>query len=247
MKYKCYIFDLDGTIYFGNQLADKANEVIEKARDLSQKIFFVTNNSAKTRKEIFEKLISLGINLTENELITSSYAIAKYLKDNNFSNVYCLGTKSLIEEIKLMGIEIVTNNPQAVIVGYNSDFKLSDLNELVNINIQNCKLIVANKERVYPKENGYILPGAGPIVAAVETLLNKKTDKVIGKPNIEMIDIAIKNYNFRPEEILVIGDSYESDIKMAQNYGAESILITNEKKDDCICINSLADLLEIIK
>lgn len=241
MKYKCIVFDLDGTIYFGSELANKANEVISYARKVAGQVFFVTNNSAKTRKQIFKKLIDLGINLNQDELITSSYAIAKYLKENYYKETYCIGTDYLREEIELLGINTFSKNPQAIIVGYNPEFKLSDLDELSNIKLSNYKLIIANKERNYPKENGYIVPGAGPIVAAVETLLNKEIDVVVGKPNTEMLKIM----NIDPKNLCIVGDSYNSDIQMAKNYGAEGILITKEKRDDCICIENLSDLLEM--
>lgn len=247
MKCKCLIFDLDGTIYFGNQLAYKANEVISYARNLYKNIFFVTNNSAKTREQVLNKLINLGINVQPDELITSSFAIAKYLQNNNYKEIYCIGTEALSDEIAKLGIQTKSQNPQAIVVGYNPDFKLEDLNELANIQLNDYKLIVANKERNYPKENGYILPGAGPIVSAVETLLNKTSDIIIGKPNIEMLKIIISDLNIKPEEICIVGDSYNSDIKMAQNYGSKGILITKEKRNDCQCITQLADLLEMMK
>lgn len=245
MKYKCIVFDLDGTIYFGSELANKANEVIAYARKISEHVFFVTNNSAKTREQVFDKLVKLGVNLKKEELINSSYAIAKYLKENDYKEIYCIGTEFLKQEIELCGINTNSKEPKAVVVGYNPNFKLSDLDELSNIKLSEYKLIIANKERNYPKENGYIVPGAGPIVAAVENLLNKQADVIIGKPNHEMLNIMVSNFNIKPDEMCVIGDSYDSDIQMAKNYGAEGILITKEKRDDCICIENLSDLLEI--
>ena len=246
MKYKCIIFDLDGTIYFGNELAEKANDVILLARIIAEKIFFVTNNSAKTRKQILDKLISLNLDVQLEEVITSSYAISQYLKYNKFNEVYCIGTNDLKKQLEENNIITNSKTPSAIVVGYNKDFKLSDLEELANINAQDCKLVVANKERIYPRENNYIMPGAGPIVNAIEALLDKKTDIIIGKPNIEMLKYALKDYNFNPKDILIVGDSYDSDIKMAQAYGADCILITKEKRNDCQCIEKLADLLEIL-
>uniref|UniRef100_UPI0039B854EB HAD-IIA family hydrolase n=1 Tax=Candidatus Ruminimicrobium bovinum TaxID=3242779 RepID=UPI0039B854EB len=246
-KYKCIIFDLDGTIYFGNELAPRANDVITKLRNKFDTVFFMTNNSAKTREQIHAKLVSMGIDVKIDEVITSSYAIAKYLKYNNFTDVYCIGTEYLKEEIELQNINTKSKKPQAIVVGYNSNFKLDDLNELLNINLEKYKLIIANRERCYPKEKGYIVPGAGPIVSAVENLLNKNVDIVIGKPSIEMLKMAVLNLNILPNEICVIGDSFESDIEMAKKYGADGILITKDKKYNCKCIEKLADLLDIIK
>ena len=75
----------------------------------------------------------------------------------------------------------------------------------------------------------------------MEILLNKETDVIVGKPNTEMLKIM----NIDPKNLCIVGDSYNSDIQMAKNYGAQGILITKENRDDCICIEKLSDLLEI--
>lgn len=247
MKYKCYVFDLDGTIYLGDTLVDNANAVICAIRQKSEAIFFVTNNSAKSRTEIYEKLIRMGIDIKLDEVITSGYAIAKYLTEHNLRNIYCIGTNSLKNELKNQGISFSKNNIENVIVGYNKDFCLDDLTELLNLKLaKNTKLIAANKERTYPSENKQILAGAGSIVSAVEYALDKTTDVVIGKPNKIMLELILKGFNFSPNEVCVIGDSFDSDIKMAQLYGADSVLITDKNYDNIRTIKKLEHLLEII-
>ncbi len=245
---KCVIFDLDGTIYFGSQLAEQANEVIKTARLSCEKIFFVTNNSAKTRVQIFEKLVKLGVDVHLEEVINSGYAIAKYLKDNNYTEVYCLGTDDLADEIKSFGINTASKEPQAIVVGYDIDFSLSKLEPILNLSNNDYKIIIANQERIYPRESGIITPGAGAIVAAVEYTLNKKKDLIIGKPNPLMLEVITKDLNLKPKEILVIGDSYDSDVKMAEAFGAKSILVTNGDKAeyDCNTVKNLKDILELL-
>jgi len=245
LKYKWIIFDLDGTVYFGNQPAHKVNEVISRAGEISEYVFFLTNNSAQTREHILSKLTGMGIKVRKEELITSAYAITKYLKENGYKNVYCLGTDFLKSEIEEADINTNSKTPQAVVVGFNPKFKLDDLNELANMNLSDYKLIAANRERVYPKENGVKMPGAAPVVAAVEALLDKKADMIIGKPNVEILKITLRNLELKPENICIIGDSYDSDMVMAKSYGAKGILITEEKRNDCLCIEKLADLLEL--
>ena len=246
LKYKYIIFDLDGTIYFGSQLANKANDVISKARNISKNIFFVTNNSAKSREQIFQRLKNLGVDLKIEELYTVSYVMPKYLLNHNLLEVYCVGTKDLRSELEKLGINPVSHNPQAIVVGFNPEFKLSDLDELANINLnKDYKLIIANKERTYPVDNGYKNAGAGPIVGAVEGLLEHKFDIMVGKPNVELLKTVISDLEIKPNEVCIIGDSYYSDIKMGKEYGADTILISKEQHQDCVCIENLSDLLEI--
>ncbi|MDD5020750.1 MAG: HAD-IIA family hydrolase [Endomicrobiaceae bacterium] len=244
---KCVIFDLDGTIYFGTELAEKADEVIMKVRKEVENIFFVTNNSAKSRFQIYEKLLNLNINVNFNEVINSGYLIAKYLYENSYKDVYCLGTDSLSKEIEDMGVNSKSNNPQAIVLGYDINFKITQLEHILKIFQKNCKIIVANKERVYPRHNGILTPGTGAIAAALEYTLNKSTDIVIGKPSPLMLDLIVKNINILPNEIMMIGDSYESDVIMAEKFGAKAVLISEKefKTNNFKVIKKLKDILEL--
>lgn len=241
---KCIIFDLDGTIYFGKTLAENANEVITKIREKFERVFFVTNNSAKSRIQIYEKLLELKINVNLDEVINSGYLITKYLYENKYKNVYCLGTDNLSKEIEKVGINPKSDNPQAIVVGYDINFKITDLEYAIKFFHDNCKLIIANKERVYPRDNGIFTPGTGAIVAALEYTLNKKADIIIGKPNTLMLELIMKDASLLPSEVVLVGDSYESDIMMAEKIGAKAILISQQeyKNKDFKVVKKLKDI-----
>ena len=59
--YPGYIFDLDGTLYLGNSLLPGAAKTVETLRKAGCKISFISNNPTYTRKQIADKLNSLGI------------------------------------------------------------------------------------------------------------------------------------------------------------------------------------------
>ena len=42
---KCYLLDMDGTIYLGNELIDGAKEFLEKLKEKNIRYIFLTNNS----------------------------------------------------------------------------------------------------------------------------------------------------------------------------------------------------------
>lgn len=246
-KIKCVIFDLDGTIYFGKELADKANSVIEAARQKFKNVFFITNNSNQSRKQVHERLISHQVDAELDEVINTSYALAKYLCDNNYKEVHCLGTDALVDELSSFGIITDSKFPQAVVIGYDKDFNLMKLEKAINVFHEKCKIIVASKERTYPRTPEIISPGAGPVAAAFEHSVNKVCDVVIGKPNSFMLELMTRNLSLKPDEILVIGDSYEIDVQLAKNFGADAILISNNPKSytDCITVKELKDVLEL--
>jgi len=73
-----------------------------------KKIVFVTNNSRKSRRQYSKKFRSLGLEVTEKEIFTSSFAAAMFLKLNNFppeKKVYVVGEDGILEELKLAGFE----------------------------------------------------------------------------------------------------------------------------------------------
>lgn len=246
LKYNCFIFDLDGTIYFGDTLAPRANEVIRGVRKTGANLFFVTNNSAKTRHQLYEKLLHMGVDIQEDELINSGYAIGKYLQKRGFKRVLCVGTEDLKQEIAKLGIVPSSDHAEAVVVGYNKDFRLDDLTPLIPLKDENCELIIANLEHSYPISNGKMVPGAGPIVAAVEMILNKKFDQCIGKPNPLMLELVLDGLGISPEMVCVVGDSYSSDVRLAKNYGADAVLISDYSQPEpgVRVIKKLEDLLE---
>lgn len=246
---KCVIFDLDGTIYFGSrQLAEKANEVINYARKKYGKVFFATNNSALSRHHVYERLCNLGVALQENEVINSSYLMGEYIKQQKITDVWCLGTNDLCEEISQAGIEVKSTKPQAIVIGYDYQFAMKQFEEVLKYYSPECKIIIANMERIYPRDNGILTPGCGAIGAAFLHIVNRTDYDVVGKPSVLMLDTIAKKYDFQPNEILMVGDTYESDIKMAKNYGAQTILITNGQESDFPCsqVKYLKNLLQEI-
>ena len=56
-----FIFDCDGVIWKGDSLIPGVEAVLDKLRQLGKKIFFVTNNSTKSRKGYLKKFTSLGL------------------------------------------------------------------------------------------------------------------------------------------------------------------------------------------
>lgn len=229
-KIKACAFDLDGTIYYENQLIDGVIEILNFLKEHNIEIFYFTNNSRETREEIYKKLLSMGLDLQLQKVYSATYGTAVYLKENKINNVYSMGAHGLTKELKLHGINVRTEDVEAIIIGLHHDFNYLKLTEAVNIIMENnCKIIACNRDRTYPGKDNKIMAGCGSIVAAVEEACGKKVDFVTGKPNNYMLKLLSKDWALSNNQILVVGDSYETDIKMAMKYGCHSVLISKEK------------------
>ncbi|CAI0374197.1 unnamed protein product [Linum tenue] len=81
---EAFLFDCDGVIWKGDKLIDGVPETLDLLRSKGKKLVFVTNNSTKSRRQYAAKFHSLGISVSEDEIFSSSFAAAMYLKVKEF-------------------------------------------------------------------------------------------------------------------------------------------------------------------
>lgn len=89
---KAVLFDLDGTIYYGSQLIERADKVVEAFKNTGKRIFFMTNNSTKSRQQICDKLLGMGLDCHKKQIYTSGYAAALYAQNKGYKSIYVFGT-----------------------------------------------------------------------------------------------------------------------------------------------------------
>ena len=59
--YDGYVFDLDGTIYLGDDLLPGARRLVLKLRELDRRVVFLSNNPTRDPGMYAEKLTKLGL------------------------------------------------------------------------------------------------------------------------------------------------------------------------------------------
>ena len=240
---KGIIFDLDGTIYYGDSLAPYAKELIDEVKQLGYEVIFFTNNSTKSREKILSKIENFGIDTTIDRIYTSSFATAKYLDEKDIREVFLIGTSDFNKELNKLNIKVVSEfNAKAVVIGLDENFSYNTISKaLIAVN-NGASIIASNKDSNYPIEHGVIKPGSNAILASLLGCCNTKTkaDYIVGKPNTYLLEIISKDWNLDKNSIYVVGDSIDSDIAMANNYNCKSILIADGQ-------HSLKDIVNIIK
>jgi len=121
---KCFLLDMDGTIYLGNELIDGAKEFLEKLKEKNIRYIFLTNNSSKNKDKYVEKLNKLGIEAHREDVFSSGEATTIYLnKQKKGAKVFLLGTKDLEDEFEKAGFELVkerNKNIDFVVLGFDT-------------------------------------------------------------------------------------------------------------------------------
>ena len=97
-KIKCFVLDMDGTIYLGDDLFPYTKNFLDTVERTGRQYFFFTNNSSKSQQAYIDKLHQMGIPITNKQMMISSHVMISYLKkEHPGKSVYVVGTPSLIE------------------------------------------------------------------------------------------------------------------------------------------------------
>ena len=209
---KVFFFDLDGTIYLGNKLFDRVFEIIKRLKEENRYFFFLSNNSSKSTSDYLKKLKNLKLNVTRENIILSQHPTIDYLKKQNYTRIFLLGTQSLKEEFTQEGFELTEEDPEILVLAFDQELTYERLVKASFFLQNNIPYIATHPDDRCPTEKGYI-PDAGGIAA----LLHKTTGrmpKVFGKPNEEMLLFKLQQLEISPKDAVIFGDRLYTDIKM---------------------------------
>lgn len=231
MATRAFIIDLDGTVYRGGAAIPGAAKFLNRLTRDGVPFLFVTNRGNRTPAEVANQLNELGIPCSEDMVLTSAQATAAYV---GAVKAYVIGEKGVEEALANVGAEIVEENPDVVIISYDTSFNYEKLTKAVRHVLAGARLIATNADNIITVEDG-ILPEAGPLVAAVENATGHKA-KVIGKPNRLILDEAALRLKVAPEDCVVVGDFLMTDILAAHNARMVSVLILTgvSKREDIV-------------
>jgi 4-nitrophenyl phosphatase len=246
-KIKFIIFDLDGVFYRDNQVIHGGKETIEKCNENNINYCFLTNSSNYSLSTYVKKLFYCGINVNENKIITSRILLKEYLKSKKIEKIYVLGSCNLKDELYNEFIK-VDKSPQALILGMNENITLSEISQVINLLNDYTQIIAANPDKLIPKQNGFALE-CGVIIDIIKNITGKNV-KIVGKPDSFAYEFVLKKFKLNKEEVLMVGDTYETDILGAVNAGINAAWVNtgnklpkNIQNNNFLRFDSLYDLI----
>jgi len=223
---KTVVLDLDGTVYLGDHPVKPAIHAIYALRDHGYSVLYATNNSTKTRHQISDKLLKMGIENNPNDIYTSLYTTVNYLMKKKIYDIVLVGSAEFENILQHYGIHMVPpKDAEAVVVGLDISCDYTQIAQAAEALLSGAQFIACNLDANYPAENQRLLPGCNTMVSALTGATQIKPHHIIGKPSTYILEDIAHDYQLGADDIWVIGDSIESDIRMAEAYGCSSILI----------------------
>ncbi|WP_206911509.1 TIGR01457 family HAD hydrolase [Enterococcus sp. DIV0840] len=224
-QYKGYLIDLDGTIYLGKEVIPAGKRFVERLQELKLPFLFVTNNTTKTPEAVADRLAQeFEIQVSAKTVYTASLATIDYMKEQGKGNrVYVIGESGLVDLILSAGFEWDEEEPDYVIVGLDTDINYEKFATAALCIRNGATFIGTNPDKSIPTERG-LLPGAGSFISLIQTAT--QTDPImIGKPNAVIMNEALKVMKVNKEDVIMVGDNYETDIQSGLQNGIDSLLV----------------------
>lgn len=233
-KLRHVLLDMDGTIYCGNKLFNTTIPFFEILSSLKISYSFITNNSSKSTDDYFHKLAVMGVYLDKKSLYTSTIFTAEYLGRNHpeVKNIFVLGTESMKLELCKMGFNIVVTRPDAVVAGYDTELTYEKLCRAAYWINDGAFFVSTHPDRFCPtNQPEFMAIDCGWITEFLERLTGKSA-LTLGKPSANMLHYALRRQGFIVSEAAMLGDRYETDVKMAIDAGALSVHISDKETEN---------------
>jgi HAD superfamily hydrolase (TIGR01450 family) len=244
------LVDLDGVLYRGAEPVPGVAALLAARAARGDDVVYVTNNSMWHHTEYVDRIVAMGAPAEADRIVSSPRATALYLAEHEPSirHVLTVGARGMERELEDAGFRVTpagdvgplikgvgvegtdgangweaAGRPDAVVVGLDPRIDYLRLTVATDSVRAGARFIATNRDPVYPTERA-IRPGAGAIVAAVETA-SGVTPISIGKPQPYLLEEAARAVGRDAREAIMIGDGLGTDVAAAHAVGARSILM----------------------
>jgi HAD superfamily hydrolase (TIGR01450 family) len=227
LPYRGWLFDLDGTVYRGEELIPGADATIAALRADARRVVFLSNKPLQTRADYARKLTKLGIPTADEEVLNSSIVLARHLAERDpGAPVFVIGEPPMIAELRAHGFEVRPDHRvRWVVIAFDRTFDYAKLNvALQAVRHSGARLIATNPDRTCPTEDGEI-PDCAGMIAAVEAVTGRPVDTIVGKPSPIILEVALGALGVGASEAVMVGDRIDTDILMGKRLGLGTVLV----------------------
>lgn len=246
-RYDTFLFDCDGVIWRGNTAIPGVAQTLDMLRVKGKRLIFVTNNSNTSRSHYVTKFAKFGIKVAVEEIFSSAYATAVYLREmvqfGPDQLAYVIGGDGIRSELAEVGVtsvghddnaQITLNtlgevepNPRirAVVFGIDYDICYRKLAQ-AHINLtenKDCLFIATNDDRTLPGGK-HMYPGTGALLNSL-VYSTQRTPLVMGKPNQPMLDCVMEKFHLDPARSCMVGDRLDTDILFGIKGGLSTLCV----------------------
>ncbi len=238
-NYEYFVFDVWGVIHDGVHAYPNATQTIIDLKREGKKICFLSNAPRRAFK-VAEVLKKYGIEQNYYDFILTSgeatFIDLEKNQKNNFKNFgkkyFYIGPEKDLDLLEGLDYEMVKSAKEAnfaITTGFDHDHSVIEekMSQIVDAVGEKLPLICVNPDMMVIRKSGEEMLCAGVIAKKYEELLGSVI--YYGKPHLSVYNMTHELFgkNIEKKKILAIGDGLETDIKGANNFEIDSVLITS--------------------
>jgi 4-nitrophenyl phosphatase len=227
---RCFLLDMDGTFYLGNQLLPGALDFIRLLEERGTQYLFLTNNSSKSRREYVEKLHHLGLDVPEEKIFTSGEATALHIKKQKpGARIYVVGTPALEAEFTRHGFSLTQDHPDYAVLGFDTTLTYAKIHTLCDLLVAGTPYIATHPDINCPTETGF-MPDIGAMIEMIFTSVGRRPDWIIGKPYQPIVDALVEKLGIPVDRLCMVGDRLYTDIALGRTGLATVLVLSGETR-----------------
>ncbi len=238
--YDGYVFDLDGTIFLGEELLPGVARFIAALRRRGAPIRYLSNNPTRDPQMYAEKLTRLGLPTPAAEIANTVVTTTEWLRAHHPDAVlFPIAEEPLCRALREAGFRLSEDPAEIdiVIASYDRGFdyrKLQIAFDAIWFH-RRAFLIQTNPDRYCPFPGGRGEPDCAAITAAIEACTGITCRHSFGKPDPAMVEAVLAELGLRLSQALMVGDRLDTDIAMAVAAGMDSaVVLTGETSPEAI-------------
>jgi HAD superfamily hydrolase (TIGR01458 family) len=229
---RALLFDLDGVLYQSDRVIDGAVETLRWFEQHGIPHLFVTNTSSKPRSALIDRLSSMGLSVSAEQIFTPPIAAYDYLTANDAMPLALFVREPTREDFE--GLDILADDAEqgagSVIIGdIGEAWDFPTLNRAFRLLMADPQpvLIALGMSRYAQGRDGLVLDVA-PFIKALEHAADCEA-VVMGKPANAFFDAAVRKLGTSAAEVVMIGDDIRGDVGGAQAAGLAGVLVRTGK------------------
>ena len=242
-RYSVLLLDAYGVLVHTSGAIPGAIELIHDLNSTNKQYFILTNDASKLPTTAAERYQGYGLALEPERIISSGTLLKSYFRTNNLIGAPCLvlGPEDSMHYVELAGGRIVSCNDgfDVLVIGDETGYPFLETIDMVLSflfhkieNKEHVHLILPNPDLIYPKDDQNFGFASGSMALMFEAALNLRYPDLsnlrfvrLGKPHSPIFTEAFKRSGSR--DMVMIGDQLETDIRGANAFGIDSVLITS--------------------
>ena len=229
---RALLFDLDGVLYQSDRVIDGAVETLCWFEQRGIPHLFVTNTSSKPRSALVDRLSSMGLSVSAEQIFTPPVAAYDYLTANDAMPLALFVREPTREDFE--GLDILADDAEqgagSVVIGdIGEAWDFPTLNRAFRLLMADPQpvLIALGMSRYAQGRDGLVLDVA-PFIKALEHAADCEA-VVMGKPANAFFDAAVRKLGTSAAEVVMIGDDIRGDVGGAQAAGLAGVLVRTGK------------------